>query len=266
MNFDLTNRVAHFFTPDRIAELASALFILFASLVASRFGGRWVRRFVSAHNDAERAVLAGRLTTWGLVLLGFGMALDELGFQLRILLGAAGVLSVAIGFASQTTLSNLISGIFLFGERPFAVGDIIEIDTVSGEVLSIDMMATTLRTMDNRFVRIPNELIIKTKVTNQSRYLIRRLELTVAMALDADFARIRGALLDAAQRHPLCLADPAPAVFISGFGELSMTVTLWLWTRTKNLQDLRAAMTAEVQGELQKLRWVPGSVNNSANK
>jgi small-conductance mechanosensitive channel len=255
----VVDRLSHFFTEDRLTELASASFILVLTLVVARVAGRSVRHLIAARGDPQRAILAGRLTTWTALVIGLGMSLDELGFKLRVLLGAAGVLSVAVGFASQTTLSNLISGFFLFGERPFRLGDTVEIDTIVGEVLSIDMMSTTLRTMDNRFVRIPNELVIKTKVTNHTRFPLRRLELTVPVAANVDFAALKAALLDLADKNALVLVEPAPSVFIGAFADNTLQVQLWLWTRTKNLQDLKARFTADMHRQLvdSKARPVP---------
>jgi small-conductance mechanosensitive channel len=77
--------------------------------------------------------------------------------NLGAILGAAGVAGIAIGFAAQTSLSNIISGFFLIGERPFELGDVIEIDGISGTVDTIDLLSLTLRTFDNRSVRIPTK-------------------------------------------------------------------------------------------------------------
>ena len=109
-------------------------------------------------------------------------ALRELGFKLSVLLGAAGVLTVAVGFASQTSASNIISGLFLLGERPFSVGDVIRVGSTTGEVLSIDLLSAKLRTFENLFVRIPNETLIKSEVTNLSRLPVRRLDLKIGIA------------------------------------------------------------------------------------
>src|SRR5205823_1379577 len=143
-----------FLTVDRLVDGARAVALLVITVVVASLIGRWIRRLVSLRGDVQRAILVGRLVAWGVLALGFAGALEEMGFKLNVVLGAAGVLTVAVGFAAQTTLSNLISGFFLFGERPFRVGDVIEVDGLQGEVLSVDMMATTMRMPDNRFVRI----------------------------------------------------------------------------------------------------------------
>jgi small-conductance mechanosensitive channel len=253
MNESLLRSVG-FFTMDRLVDGARALALLFIAGIVASLMGRWVRRLMSLRGDVQRAVLVGRLVAWGLFALGFAGALEEMGFKLNVVLGAAGVLTVAVGFAAQTTLSNLISGFFLFGERPFRVGDTIEVDGLQGEVLSVDMMATTLRMPDNRFVRIPNELVLKTKVINHTRFPLRRLELTVALAHDEDFGRVRGLLLDVADRNAFCLAEPAPSVFIASSGETCVQVRLWLWARTDHLQDLQESVTAQIQEALSRTK------------
>jgi small-conductance mechanosensitive channel len=250
MSTEVVKDAVGFLTTERVVDAARAFMLFAITVLAASLLGRWVRRLVALRGDIQRAVLVGRLVAWVLVLLGFAGALEEMGFKLNVVLGAAGVLTVAIGFAAQTTLSNLISGFFLFGERPFRVGDLIEVDGLAGEVLSVDMMATTLRTPDNRFVRIPNELVLKTKVTNHTRFPLRRLDITLALGHHEDFGRVRALLLDIADKSALCLAEPAPTVFIASLGEASAQVQLWLWTRTDQLQQLRSSITAEIQEAL----------------
>lgn len=84
-----------------------------------------------------------------------------MGFDILTLLGAASIIGVAVGFASQTSLSNIISGLFLVGEKQINLGDMIEVDGITGNVDSINLMSVQLRLPNNTMVRIPNELIIK---------------------------------------------------------------------------------------------------------
>jgi small-conductance mechanosensitive channel len=244
---DLLDHELAFLTADRVVDGARAVALLVLTIVIASLVGRWLRKWIALRGDVQRAVLVARLVTWGIISLGFAGALEEMGFKLNVVLGAAGIFTVAIGFAAQTTLSNLISGFFLFGERPFRVGDTLEVDGLIGEVLSVDMMATTLRTADNRFVRMPNELVLKTKIINHTRFPLRRLEVTVAIGHHEDFERVRAVLLDIADRSEYCLAEPAPSVFVSSLGETCAQVQLWFWARTENLLKLKEAVTAEIQ-------------------
>jgi small-conductance mechanosensitive channel len=247
---DLLAQALKFLTADRVVDGARALALLALTMVFASLVGRWLRRMIAARGDVQQAALVARLVAWAIVALGFAGALEEMGFKLNVVLGAAGVFTVAIGFAAQTTLANLISGFFLFGERPFRVGDTLEVDGLIGEVLSVDMMSTTLRTGDNRFVRIPNELVLKTKIINHTRFPLRRLEMTVAISHHEDFEKVRAVLLEIADRTEHCLSEPAPSVFVSSLGETSAQVQLWFWARTENLQKLKEAVTAEIQAAL----------------
>jgi len=251
---DLWNQLVRSLTTDRAADIARAGVILLITLVVARFAGRGARRLIALRGDMHRALLAKRLIGWGIFLLGLAAALEELGFKLHVVLGAAGLATVAVGFAAQTTLSNMVSGFFLFGERPFSLGDCIEIDGALGEVLSVDLLSTQIRTFDNRFVRIPNELLIKSKLVNHTRFPLRRLDLTIPIGHHEHFQDVRALLLDIADKNPLCLAEPPPKAFITAFGETNALVQLWLWTRTENLQDLRASVTEDIHRALDPVK------------
>lgn len=249
----LWERVVHVFTAERTEDIVRAVLILLVTMLVARLIGRWVRR-VAGGSDTQRALLFGRVAASAIFFLGLTAAFQELGFKLSVLLGAAGVLSVAIGFASQTTLSNLISGFLLFGERPFRVGDVLEIDNLTGEVLNVDIMSTTLRTLDNRFVRIPNEQLIKSKVVNQTRFPLRRLDLTVLIGVKDDFQELRSRILEILDRHPLCLSEPPPAVFVLGYAEQLAQVQISVWVQTKNHHRVRIGLSADLFAAVRAVR------------
>lgn len=159
------------------------------------------------------------------------------------MLGAAGVLTVAIGFASQTAASNFVSGLFLVVENPFSVGDVIRVDDTTGEVLSIDWLSVELRTFDNLLVRIPNETLVKSKLTNLNRFPIRRADLRVGVAYKEDLARVQEVLLDLADRNPLSLEEPAPLVILLGFGDSSVDIQFSVWGARENFLGLRTRCT-----------------------
>ena len=188
-----------------------------------------------------------RASLYGITGLFAASALMELGFDLSVLLGAAGILTVAIGFASQTSASNVISGLFLLGERPFAVGDIIRVNGTVGEVLSVDLLSVKLRTFDNLFVRIPNETMIKSEVTNLRRFPIRRVDLQIGVAYKEDLRRVREVLMEVAARNPLCLEEPAPLIIFQGYGDSSINHQFSVWAKTEHFLDLRNSIPVEIK-------------------
>ncbi len=174
-------------------------------------------------------------------------ALRELGFSLAVLVGAAGVLTVAIGFASQTSASNLISGLFLLGEKPFQVGDFITVGERTGELLSIDALSVKLRTFDNLFVRIPNETLIKSEVVTLTRFPIRRIDLKIGVAYKEDVRRVHDVLLEVAERNRLCLDDPAPLFVFLGFGDSSLDLQFSVWATRENYIELTNTIHTEIK-------------------
>ncbi len=236
-----------YFTPERVTALVKAAVIVVAGLAFARLGSRALARVLQRTWQVDQSAFVRRVSFYLAAVLVLAWALQELGFKLGVLLGAAGVASVAIGFASQTYLSNLISGFLLLGERPFKVGDVIEVEGETGEVLAIDMISTKLRTFANHYVRIPNEAMIKAKVTNLTRFPIRRLDLLIPVAYDESFERVRDVLLDVAEANSLCLEEPAPLFLVCEFAESHAKVQFSVWCQTSSWVAFREALTIEIQ-------------------
>lgn len=224
-----------------------AVAIILAGLLLARIAGLAVQRLLLANMGENRARTARTLVFYLLVAIAFTMALGELGFSIGVLLGAAGILTVAIGFASQTSASNLISGLFLVAEQPFDIGDKITVDNVTGIVLSVDLLSVKLRTFDNLFVRIPNESMIKNQFINLSRFPIRRYDLQVGVAYREQIGAVRDVLMQVAQDNPLCLDHPKPLVIFQGFGDSSLNLQFSVWAQQDNYLPLRTSIAEEVK-------------------
>jgi small-conductance mechanosensitive channel len=235
-----------YLTSPQAANTLKALVKVLVGLALGRLAGNGLARLF-AEEDAQRAMIIRRGVFYGIAGLFTASALMELGFDLSVLLGAAGILTVAIGFASQTSASNVISGLFLLGERPFAVGDIIRVNGTTGEVLSVDLLSVKLRTFDNLFVRIPNETMIKSEVTNLRRFPIRRVDLQVGVAYKEDLREVREVLLEVAERNPLCLEEPAPLIIFRGYGDSSINHQFSVWAKTEHFLELRNSIPVEIK-------------------
>ena len=200
--------------------------------------------------DAQQKLLARKFTYYALVTLTIASALNQIGFDLKVLLGAAGVLTVAIGFAAQTSASNLISGLFLMVERPFVVGQVVQVGEITGEVISIDLLSCRIRTLDNRMARIPNESMVKSNIYNLSHYPIRRVDLNLSLAYVSSVADARTALLRAADRNPLILDEPKPVFIFQSFADSQLNVQLQTWTIRENIVAAQNALYEAVKDEL----------------
>lgn len=223
----------------------SLLFFLALPLVFAF--SRWISNFAGKKYSPQHGMIAGKIVCYGGGLLILATLFHELGFSLAPLLGAAGIVGVALGFASQTSVSNVISGIFLVAEQPFVVGDIIRVGDTTGIVLSIDMLSVKLRQFDNRFVRIPNETLIKTEVTNITYFPIRRLDCKISVAYKEDLARVRAVLLEVAYANPLALQEPEPIVIFDNFGSSGIELLFAVWVAKADFLALKNSLHQEIK-------------------
>ena len=244
---DLLGGLGELFSWARFFDFLRAGFVVVLFGLVTWVLDRRLRKAAEGGPRAQQVLVLRRAVGGVLVSVGLAIALNQLGFRLTALLGAAGIMTVALGFAAQTSVSNVISGVFLLGERPFSVGDVITVGDTSGEVIAIDLLSVKLRTFDNLRVRIPNETMLKAQVTTQTAYPIRRLELNLGVGCDTDLARMRAILLDLADANPYCLADPAPIYVFSGFGDHALDIQLLVWATREHLLDLRNGLLEEIK-------------------
>lgn len=209
----------------------------------SRIAGRAMKKRFS--DQASMLVRKG-VFYFGLLLLLF-MVLQQLKFNMTALLGTAGIVGIAIGFAAQTSVSNIISGIFLIWEKPFAIGDVIKVGDTAGIVLSIDLLSVKLRTFDNRYIRIPNETLIKTEVTNITRFPIRRLDINVGVAYKEDIARVIQVLRDIADKNPYCLDEPEPFIMFMNFGDSGLEILFGVWFAKEQFLNVRRTIMQQIK-------------------
>lgn len=176
----------------------------------------------------------------------------RLGINISAILGAAGVAGIAIGFAAQTSVSNVISGLFVITERAFKINDVIEISGTIGTVQSINLLSVVLRTFDNQYVRVPNETIIKANLINYSHFPYRRVKTELSVPYGSNLRFVESVLLDTAKSNPFVVEDPAPSVLWTAFGQSGINVTLHSWTKIEDFGNLRNSIFIEVNERLLK--------------
>ncbi len=228
-------------------ELLRAAMLIVAGFFVAKLVSLALTRATKNHIDSHHLMMIKRGSYYLILVLFIISALHQMGFNLSVLLSAAGILSVAIGFASQTSASNIISGLFLITERPFTVGDVIRIGATSGEVIAIDLLSVKLRTFDNLYVRIPNETLIKSEMTNMTRFPIRRIDLMIGVAYKEDVRKVRTVMEQVAEENPLCLDEPKPLFIFLGFGESSLNLQFSVWAKRENFIELKNSIQIEIK-------------------
>lgn len=176
----------------------------------------------------------------------------RLGIDIRALLGAAGIAGVAIGFAAQTSISNIISGLFVITERAFRINDVIEVEGTIGTVQSINLLSVILKTFDSQYVRIPNETIIKANLINYSQFPYRRVKTELGVAYGTDLRKLEQILVSVAKNNAFIIDDPAPSILWTSFSTSSIDLTLMAWTKIEDFVNLRNSLFVEIDERLKQ--------------
>jgi len=188
------------------------------------------------------------------------LALDVLGINVMPFVAGAGVAGIAVGFAAKDTLSNLIAGILLIIDRPFEVGDRIEVwsapvnSATWGDVIDIGLRATKIRTTDNIVIVIPNNEIMKRDIVNYttiSRDI--RVRIPIGVSYDTDIQKAKSVVVEAARTAEWVLKDPPPRVVLKQFGASSVDLELRVWIKDARRRiDTISYMTDRVKETFDK--------------
>jgi small-conductance mechanosensitive channel len=173
--------------------------------------------------------------------------LSLFGIDLTALWGAAGIAGVALGFAAQTSVSNLISGLFVITEGSLHPGDTIIVDGITGVVDEVKLLSVRVHTYDNQMVRIPNSTIIDKSLTNNSYFKCRRLTIGVSVDYKSDMQKCLDVLSRAPALCPTVLKDPAPKVWFDGFGSSSINMTVAIWYKPEDFLPTKNGMFVAIK-------------------
>ena len=218
-----------FMTPAFLAKLAGTVLMLIILYILYRILCSMLKRIPEKGIKHQYIALIQKVLRYVYYFAVCAYVLGLFGIKLSVIWGAAGVAGVAIGFASQTSVSNIISGLFVLSERAMNVGDMITVDGVTGIVDSIDLLSVKIHTLDNQLVRIPNSTIIDTKLVNTSFFPYRRMSIAVSISYDVKIDEALKVLQTAPQLCPTVLKDPEPAVWVDSFGESGINLVLAVW-------------------------------------
>lgn len=202
--------------------------------------------FKNKISEGPRQILK-RVIRYSGYVLAFLYVLKASGINITPLLGAAGVAGIVIGFAAQTVVSSIISGFFLISEKSFAVGDLIKVDNITGIVLSVDILSVKLRTLDNVYMRIPNESIIKNNITTITRFPIRRLDITFNISYQEDPEKVRSALFCLAAENRYCLESPEPLFIIDKFNDSGFVILFAVWFESSNFLNVKNSISIDIK-------------------
>ncbi|HVH97889.1 MAG TPA: mechanosensitive ion channel family protein [Enhygromyxa sp.] len=227
---------------DRLRERGVEILLFIPQFLAGLLviGGFWLlaralgrvaeRRRKTKHNPFVREVV-GQVVSTAVLVLGVVLALEVMGASTLIgaVLGTAGLVGLALGFAFRDMAENYIASILLSVRQPFAPDDFVEVAGQSGLVVRLTSRATVLRTLAGNHVRIPNSTVFKSVIINYTRNPQRRFSFEVGVAVEADLAQVQELARATMLATPGVLADPGPACLVDRFGDSAMIVSIGAW-------------------------------------
>ena len=228
----------------------------FAIIVASFYGlllvAGIVRRFTSKR--IQRANISKLLQSflvaviyWLVLSFGLLIVLAFLGVNITPLIALVGGASFIIGFAFQETLGNFASGLMIMINRPFDEGDLVDLSGVKGIVKSVNIVATTVVTLDNEVIVVPNRQVFGNVITNVTASDTRRVDLTFGIGYGDDIPHAISVLKEAVEAHPLVLKTPEPLIVVKELGDSSVNFLCAPWTKTENYLTVYWDLMADVK-------------------
>ena len=226
--------------------------ILILAVIIAKIISLNLSRFLKDRVRKNDLNLISKAVYWGIFSIGFIIALPNLAVDLSGILVAGGVVGIIIGFAAQSVVSNLISGIFLIFEQPLKIGDNVLIEDSLIIVEDIRIFSTIGKTFEGIYVRIPNEKIFTTTITNYVANTARRFEYDVEIRYQDDAARAIQIIEQLIEDEPFCLKNPAPSVFVDTLAADGVMIKTRMWAPSEVWWDIRTTMLWKIKCALEK--------------
>ena len=176
---------------------------------------------------------------YGLLILGLVTALDSAGVQTSAMLASLGIVGLTIGFAARDALSNLISGILIYLDRPFVIGDLVEMEDVYGRVDRITLRSTRIITRDGKMLAVPNTEVINKTVASYTNFPHLRLDIDITIGVNENIERVRRLLLDLVRDDETFMVEPPPRVVVTALNDYNVALSfqVWIFEERKHVEN-----------------------------
>lgn len=198
------------------------------------------------------------LVYYGIIAITVISALAQSGIDLAGLFVAGGVAGIIIGFATQSLFSNLISGIFLYIDKPLKVGDPVmitgKLPDIAGVVVNIGVITSRFRIFDGTYVTLPNTDVFSSEIYNYSVTVARRIQISIGVGFNEDTDKVIDVIRDSLLNTPFVLVEPVPNIYVASIGESTININIWCWVPSNVLFDVQMQITNQIKKQLTENR------------
>jgi small conductance mechanosensitive channel len=236
-----------------LPTLIFAVIVFIIGIVAVKIITKIISRFMkkSTVDNAAVAFLVSfiRVLLYTIVIVS---ALTLVGVPMSSIIALIGAAGLAVSLALQNYLSNLAGGFIILFSKPFKSGDMIEIDSTTGQIKSINILYTKMLTSDNKTVLIPNGKVADAKIINYSEMPTRRLDMTFDISYSNDFEKAKEIIQGITDRNKLVHKDPEPLIRLGAHKESALEIVVKLWVANDKYYELFYDMSEAVKREFDK--------------
>ncbi|MGI6013222.1 MAG: mechanosensitive ion channel family protein [Oscillospiraceae bacterium] len=231
-----------------LASILSAIVVFLICNIAIKLVTRIVNRAMNKpqiDNGVKNTVqIILKIVIWGLAIV---IIAETLGIPSASLVAAISVVGLALSLSIQDIMSNLFSGIIVLLTKPLSAGDYVEFDGIDGTVRSVGLFHTTMLTIDNRLIYVPNSAVVSSKIYNYSKEPIRRVDRTFCASYDCSTELVKQALLEAIAADPRIHSTPEPFVALSAYLDSAVEYTVRVWCNNADYWNVVFQLNEQVR-------------------
>ncbi|MDO8872412.1 MAG: mechanosensitive ion channel family protein [Methanoregula sp.] len=236
-----------------VLDLIVFSLIVAASVIIAKIVGAYIKKNLSDRIRQDEMTKIIKITQAAIILCGIFISLPSFNVNIGELLLIGGTAGIIIGFASQRLVTNVGSGIFLIIERPVKIGDTVKIGETAGTIEDIRILSTTIKTYEGVYIRIPNETVFNSEITNYVANVARRFEYRIAIRYSDDARLAIGVIKNLVAAEPFILVNPPPSIYVDELGDNGVIIMVRIWApslewwavRTELLWKIKLALEHE---------------------
>ena len=236
-----------------ILDLIIFALIVTISVIIAKIAGAYIKKSLSDRIRQDEMQKIAKIAQAFIILCGIFISLPQFNVDLGKLFLIGGTAGIVIGFASQRLVTNVGSGIFLIIERPVKIGDTVKIGTTEGIIENIRILSTTIKNYEGVYIRIPNETVFNSEITNYVANVARRFEYRITIRYRDDAGQAIRIISGLVATEPFILVNPPPSIYVDELGDNGIILMVRIWApslewwavRTELLWKIKLALEQE---------------------
>lgn len=232
-----------------VTSVIIGIIIMAVGVIVARIISTLFKRYFAANLPGNVSTNIHKMIYYGIILVTLLAVVTSQGIDLSGLMVAGGIFGIVIGFAAQSVVSNLFSGVFLMFDRPAKAGDLIEIpqSNIYGKLIDITIFSTRIKLFDGSIMRVPNEKVFTSEIRNVSASEVRRLDVTVGIAYKEDIDRVITVIKKAMAGIPYVLCEPKPEVWTEQLADSSVNLKILTWIPRDEWDNVGPILLKEIK-------------------